>query len=182
MSPRPAAPKGARTAGRSPKVHQCDLLACRLAALSGLALAAAGALWWLGSTRLALDHGSDASRSAADALNALWLVRGMALVLLCGRVGASRGWRPGVAAGLGLIAPSWPVVTLAWSASTTPLMQALLAELVLLAAALALPLIGQGLRRALPKAELADAIGTLVGAALAASLWFTRGLWTLPLS
>ena len=35
------------------------------------------------------------------------------------RVGALHGWRRGVTAGLGLIAPSWPFVALAWSASTT---------------------------------------------------------------
>ena len=54
------------------------------------------AVWWLGSTRLALDHGTDASRCAADALYALLLVRGMALAVLSVRVGALRGWRPGV--------------------------------------------------------------------------------------
>ena len=46
----------------------------RLAAMTGLALAAAIAVWWLGSTRLALDHGADAGRSGADALHALLLI------------------------------------------------------------------------------------------------------------
>ena len=45
-----------------------DAAARRLDAMTGLALAAAVAVWWLGSTRLALDHGSDASRCADDAL------------------------------------------------------------------------------------------------------------------
>ena len=156
-----------------------EALVRRLSAISGLALAAAVALWWLGSTRLALDHGSDASRSAADALQALWLVRGMALALLCMRVSALRGWRPGAAAGLVLIAPSWPLVVLAWSASTVSLMHAALTELLLLTGCLALPFVGVGLRRALRQAELADVVGTAVGTVLAASAWLSRGSWTL---
>ena len=46
----------------------------RLSALTGLALAATVALWWLGSTRIALDQAGDASRAAAAALLALWVV------------------------------------------------------------------------------------------------------------
>ncbi|MDO9074392.1 MAG: hypothetical protein Q7U73_14115 [Rubrivivax sp.] len=159
-----------------------DPLSRRLAALSGLALTAAVALWWLGSTRLALDDGSDASRPAADTLITLWLVRGMALALLAVRAGALRGWRAGAVAALGLIAPCWPLVVLAWSASAAPLAQVALAEAMLLAAGVALPLLGGGLRRALRRVELAEILGTAVGAALAATLWFTRSLWTLPVS
>lgn len=163
-----------------------DALARRLAALAGLALAAAVAIWWLASTRLALDSGADASRSADHALQALWLARSMALVMLSVRVAAGRGWRPGLAVALGLVAPAWPLVVLAGSASAAPLAQVALLELLLLAGCLVLPLIGLGLRRALRRMSLADglgdAIGTLVGAALAAALWFTRGLWALPLA
>ena len=152
----------------------------RLAAMTGLALAAAVALWWLGSTHLALDKGTDASRPSADALNALWLVRALVLAIVGVRVGASRGWRPGAAATLGLIAPSWPVVVLAWSASTAPLTPVALAESSLLAAGAALPLIGLGLRRVLRQAELADIAATAVGVALAALVWFAHGHWPLP--
>jgi hypothetical protein len=154
----------------------------RLAAMTGLTLAAAVALWWLGSTRLALAGGSDASRSSADALQALLLVRGMALAMLSVRIGALGGWRAGAAVALALIAPAWPLVLLAWSASTTPLTQLALSESLLLAAGLALPLIGLGLRRALRQAEPAEVVATAVGVALAASVWAARGLWTLPLS
>lgn len=157
-----------------------EALPRRLAAMAGLALAAAIALWWLGSTRLAMAHGSDASRSASDALQTLWLVRGMALAMLSVRVGALRGWRPGSAAALGLVVPSWPLVVLAWSASTAPWTHVALAEFLLLAACLALPPIGLGLRRALRQAELADVVGTAVGTALAASVWLARSLWILP--
>lgn len=157
-----------------------EALQRRLATMTGLLIAAAVAVWWLGGTRLVLDDGSDASRIAADALYALWLARGMALALLGVRVGALRGWRAGVAAAPGLIAPAWPVLVLAWSASTAPLTPVLLGEALLWVAAFALPLLGQGLRRALRQAEPALATATLVGVALAASLWLTHGLWTAP--
>ena len=151
------------------------------AAMTGLALAVAIAVWWVGSTRLALDHGTDAGRVAADALNALWLVRGMALPMLSVRAGALYGWRRGAKAGLGLISFSWPVVALAWSASATSLTQVVLAELLLLAGSAALPLIGLFLRRSLRRAELAVMAGTGVGTALAAALWVASGSTYMPL-
>ena len=159
-----------------------ETLAIRLAAMIGLVLAAAVGVWWLGSTRLALDRGSDAGRSAADGLHALWLVRGMALATLGARVGALRGWWQGSTTALALLAPAWPVLVLAWSASATPLMHVALAELLLLVAAVTLPLIGLGLRRALRLSELADLVATGLGAVLAATLWHTLGLWVLPLA
>ena len=150
-------------------------------ALTGLALAVAIGVWWLGSARLALDHGTDAGRGAADALHALWLVRGMALSMLCVRAGALYGWRLGADAGLGLISPSWPVVALAWSASATSLTQVALAELLLLAGSAALPLLGLFLRRSLRRVELAVVAGSGVGAALAAALWAASGSGYMPL-
>jgi len=149
----------------------------RLAAMSGLALAAATAVWWLGSTRLALDHGTDAGAFADHALKALLLVRALALAMVSVRVGALRGWRPGVMAGLGLIAPAWPVVVLAWSAGTRSAIHVALAEVLLLAGSVALPMIGLGLRRLLRKAELAVVTATLLGTALMALTWVTRGFW-----
>ena len=152
----------------------------RLDAMAGLALAGAIAAWWLGSTRLALDHGSDASRCADDALQALLLVRVTALAMVSVRVGALRGWRPGVTAGLGLIAPSWPVVVLAWSAGTRLATHVALAEVLLLAGSVGLPLVGLGLHRLLQKADLAVISGTVLGIALAASAWATHGMWYMP--
>ncbi len=157
-------------------------LARRLDAIGGLALAAAAALWWLGSTRLALDAGSDAGHRAADVLVALWLVRGMALALLSLRAGVLRGWRAGAAQALGLIAPSWPLVVLAWSASTAAVTQVALAEGLLLVAGAALPLLGQGLRRLLRWADLAEVAATMLGVGLAAALWYLRGPGSLPLA
>ena len=154
--------------------------ALRLATMAGLALAVAVSLWWLGSTRLALDDGSDASRNAAQALQVAWLARGMALATMGIRSGTLRGWRPGAEEALGLIAPSWPLVALAWAASTASWAHVALAELVLLAAGLALPLIGQGLRRVLRRVEFADIMAALLGAALASTLWLSRSLGDLP--
>jgi hypothetical protein len=149
----------------------------RLAALAGLAIAAAGAMWWLGSTRLALEKGSDPGRSAAATLHAMWLVRALALALLVPRAGAIRGWRAGAGEALALVAPCWPVLVLAWSGCSAPWLQVVLAECLLLAGAAVLPLVGQGLQRALPRAELADMASTAVGAALAAAVWVAAGLW-----
>ncbi len=150
-------------------------------ARAGLALAVTIGAWWLVSTRLALDHGTDAGRAAADALYALWLVRGMAVSMLCVRAGALYGWRRGASAGLGLISPSWPVAALAWSASATSFAQVALAELLLLAGTAALALLGLFLRRSLRRVELAGVAGTGVGAALAAALWAASGSAYLPL-
>jgi hypothetical protein len=154
-----------------------ELPSRRLAAAMGVAIAAAVAVWWLGSARLALEGGSDAARSSAQALHAAWLARGMALAMLTVRVGAWHGWRPGAAAALALIAPSWPVVVLAWSATASPLTSIVLSECLLLAAGFALPLIGLALRRALARAELADLLAAGVGAALAAVTWSTHARW-----
>lgn len=158
-----------------------DTLVRRAAAATGLTLAAAVALWWLGSSRIALDRGSDASRCAADALQALWVVRGMLLALLCLRLGALQGGRAGTAAALALVAPAWPVAVLAWSASALPALQVTLMEGLLLAACATLPWIGRGLRRALPRPDAAELTATALGTALAASVWLARGVWTLPL-
>ena len=157
-----------------------ETLSRRLAALSGLALAAAVALWWLGSTRLALDSGADTGRSSAAALQAAWLVRAIWLPLAGVRVGALRGWRVGAASGLLLVAGSWPLVLLAWFASPTPLWQLAAAEGLLLAAALALPAVGLGLRRVLPNVDLAELAATAVAIALATAAWLAQGLWALP--
>lgn len=159
-----------------------DALARRLAAMAGLVLAAAVALWWLGSTRLALDDGSDAGRNAAHALHTAWLVRGMALAISSVRIGVLRGWRQGAAEAFGLVTPAWPLVALAWTASAAPWTHVALAELALLAAGITLPLIGQGLSRVLRRVEIADVMAMLLGAALATSLWLGRNLWPLPLA
>jgi hypothetical protein len=153
------------------------LLARRSAALTGLVLAAAVALWWLGSARLALEQGSDARHCSAAALQVLWWVRALVLALQGPRVAAVAGWRAGAVAALGLIAPAWPLVVLAWSASTVAWNSVAAAELLLLVAAAALPALGWGLRRRVPRPELGELAATTLAVALAAALWALRGLW-----
>ena len=157
-----------------------ETLASRFAALSGLMLAAGLATWWLGSARLAIDQGADAARSSADALHAAWLARALLVPLLALRIGALRGWQGGASASLAMIAPSWPVVAMAWSASAVALGQSLLAEAFLLVEALALPLVGQGLRRVVPRSDLVEPIASALGVALTATLWLAHERWALP--
>lgn len=159
-----------------------EALLHRMAVLTGLVLAAAIAAWWLGSTRLALDHARDAADSSANALLALFLVRGMVLAVVGVRVGALRGWRPAVTTGVGLIGPSWPLVLLAWCASTLPFARVVLGEALLLAGSVALPLIGVGLRSWLRQAEFAVMTATTAGLSLAAAVWLTRAFWIPTLS
>jgi hypothetical protein len=82
-------------------------------------------------------------------------------------------------AALGLAVPAWPVVVLAWSASTTPVLSVALAEGALLAASAALPWAGQQLRHFLRQADVAQVAATGLGLALAAGLWVARGVWLL---
>lgn len=155
--------------------------ALRLSGLCGLTLAAAAAFWWLGSTRLALRDGADASRSAADALVLAWFIRACTVALLGMRLGALRGWRCGAAEALAISAPAWPVSTLAWAASSVPASTLALAELLLLGAGLLLPWIGQRLAAVLRHGDFADALALFLGSALAAALWFGRGAWRAAL-
>jgi hypothetical protein len=158
----------------------------RIATAGGLLLTAVLAAWWLGSTRLALDQGADASRAAGDALQALWLARVLAVALLTPRVAALHGWRQGAVNTLGLVAPAWPLLVLAASASSMPWLPLALADLLLLLAGGLLSLAGQGLRRVLSRVHRAEPWsemgGTALGALLLAALWFTRAAWSLPLS
>lgn len=143
----------------------------RLAIAAGMIATLPVALWWLGGTRLALAQGADTAQLSAVALQVLWLLRTLGLALLAPRVGAFCGWRPGAAAGLAALAPAWPLAALAWSASSVPASTLLRAEGLLVGAAIALPLAGAGLRRALPRPAHADAGSTLIAIALAAALW-----------
>jgi len=152
-------------------------MARRMATINGLAISAVIACWWLGSTRLALEDRSDASRAAADALMLTWLVRGIVLAMLSVRSGALRGWRPGLGEALALISPSWPVVVFACSASTVPWGHAALAELLLFAVGAALALIGHRLGNAMKRSDFADALAMTIGVALAATLWLLRSSW-----
>ena len=153
---------------------------CRLAALVGVALAAAAALWWLATSRLALERGGDAARAALGLLQALALARALALALWVPRAAVARGARAAALDALALAAQAWPVVALAAAASAPGVLHALPAEALLLIGCTVLPLIGTGLRRALPDVQQADAAALFTGAALAAALWFGHARWLLP--
>lgn len=150
-----------------------------LEAILGVVIAATVALWWLGSSRLALNAGADAGRIAVDTLNVLLLARGIALsVTALHGARPVAGWRSR-AAPLGLIAPAWPVAVLAWSACSVRASHLLAAEATLLLAAWLLPGVAQRLRRAWPRGEAAALAGTTIGLGLAAGLWWSRPLWAL---
>ncbi len=157
-----------------------EALIRRVAALSGLALAAAVALWWLGSTRLAIDHGSDPGRISSEALQMAWLARAVLLPVLAVRVGALRGWRSGVATSMGLVVPSWPLVAVAWSASAVLIGTVLFAEGLLLVGALLLPATGHGLRRLVGRTWTVEAIASVIAVVLAASASFAYDAWPFP--
>ena len=152
----------------------------RFAALSGLALAGAIAVWWLGSVRLAIDHGVDAGRSSAEALQIAWLARALLVPVLGTRVGALRGWRAGASSSLATVVPSWPVVALAWAASSASMAELALAEALLLAGTVAFPLAGLGVRRVVPWPGLVEPIASGLGVVLAAAVWLGHDRWAVP--
>lgn len=148
------------------------LVVDRSAAASGLVIAAAAAAWWLGATRLALENGTDAARSASGALQALSLVRAIAVALTAPRLAALRGSLGGVAAAIGSIVPSWPIVALAWTASRESPLTVIGAEAALVAVGAALAGIGAVLRRVTGRSDVALGAATGVGVAAAAASWF----------
>jgi hypothetical protein len=154
----------------------------RLGALTGLALAAVVAIWWLGGTHRALDDGSDATRLAAVALQLLWLARALVLAVGGAVSGALQGWRTAAVAGLLVAAPAWPLGVLAWSASDVSPWSLLAAEAGLLLLAVLLPGLGVLLRRALPGPEASELLATTLGVLLALGLWWAHGQRWLPLS
>lgn len=152
----------------------------RFAALSGIGLAAALAVWWLGSARLAIEHGADAARGSADALRVAWLLRALLVPVLGVRIAALFGWRAGTVSSLAIVAPSWPVVAMAWAASAVSPVQLVLAEAFLLVEALVSPLVGRTLRRIVPRPEIAEPLASAIGVALAAALWLCHDRLSLP--
>lgn len=148
------------------------LVVDRTAAATGLIVAAAAAAWWLGSTRLALEGGTDAARSAAGVLRALWLARAIAVAITAPRVAAVRGAAGGIAAAIGSIVPAWPLVALAWAAGRDSALLLVGAEAALVAGGAALAGIGAALRRVIVRSEIALDAATVAGIAVAALSWF----------
>lgn len=154
----------------------------RLGAMIGLVVTGSFATWWLGNSMLALEQGLDTTAAAAAALQGLLVARAMVLSPFALRLGASRGWRRATAHTAALVAAPWPLLLLAWSASSVPARDAMMAEIVLLACGGALAVAGSGLRRLLRSLDAAAMLGTTLGAALGAGLWYTRSQWSTLLS
>jgi hypothetical protein len=146
--------------------------------LLGLTVAAAAATWWLGAAQLALRQSMNTTSLAAALLAGLWLARAMLLAPFALRAGAVDGWRHASSATLAIVAAAWPVVVVAASAGTRPLTAIVLGEVALLAAAVALPAMGQGLRALLRSPGSAVLAGTVLGGALSAALWMWGTVWT----
>ena len=107
-------------------------------------------------------------------------MRALLVPVLGVRIGALFGWRAGAAVSLAIVAPSWPVVAMAWSASAVSPVQLMLAEGFVLVEALAVPLVGQALRRFVPRPEIAEPVASVIGVALAAALWLSHDRWAFP--
>ncbi len=148
------------------------LVADRSTAAVGLAIAAAGAAWWLGTVRLALDSGSDPARSASGVLLALWVARAVALAITVPRLAALRGAAAGIAAAIALTVPAWPLTALAWEAGRDGALGVVGAEAALVAAGAVLAATGAALHRVTVGRAIALDAATLAGIAAAAAAWF----------
>jgi hypothetical protein len=151
---------------------------------AGLALTAVMALWWLPSTRLALlDPGGDPVALAARAALVLWLCRALAIALFGLRAGAIAGARAGAWATTPLAYVAWPLVALLAVAAVLPWPALLGLELLLLLAALVLPMLGAALSRIVPATGVA-LLASLAGVLIAGAGWWLhlRGWPSWPVS
>jgi len=154
----------------------------RLAAAIGCVLAGVVCVWWLGATRLALDHGRDPVRLASDALQALVIARALAIVVIAARVSTTSSWARSMRAGVLLVVQGWPVVLLAWSASAVAVSRVIATEGMLVVAAAVTAAVGVGVRHGVRRSELALMVNTLAGLVLAAAFWSLPALWRMPAS
>jgi hypothetical protein len=146
--------------------------------LLGLTVAAAAATWWLGATQLALRQSMNTASLAAVLLAGLWLARAMLLAPFALRAGAVGGWRNATSATLAIVVAAWPVVVAAASAGTRAVTGIVFGEVALLAAAVALPAVGHGLRALLRSPATAVLAATVLGGALSAALWIWGNVWS----
>jgi hypothetical protein len=158
------------------------LLHTRLGLLIGLLIAATAAAWWLGATRLALGQAGGTAGIAGNALVGLWLARAIVLSPFALRAGAANGARPALAASLALVLAAWPVGLAAWHASTLPASRLLLAEVLLLAGATLLAIVGAALRTLFRSSQGSLAIATMLGIAISVATWTWGGFWMRTLS
>jgi hypothetical protein len=140
----------------------------------GLGIGTVLAVWWLAAVQFAVQNGFDATTPSAELLDALWLARMLAILLLAPVLGLRHAqWR----ALPPLLCMAWmslPLVVLGAAATAAPWHRVLMAELALLAAAGLAYGIGWALRRSSAARPFQDPAGFACGAGLAALAWANR--------
>jgi hypothetical protein len=147
-------------------------MSTRLGLVLGLALAGASAVWWLGASRVAIEGGVDPAAVAGNALFVLAAARASLIALLAPRAAAVGGYMAGLRACIPVVSAAWPVVALAWAASSDSAARTIATEAALLAGAAAAPLVGRALARALKQGPAMEALAMATGALLASAVWF----------
>jgi hypothetical protein len=143
----------------------------------GLLLTFAVGAWWLFATRVALGSGGATVPLAAQALFVLGAARPMLVGIVGLRMAALGGFGDGARTALPVVVAAWPLVALAWLASTASLGYALTVEAVLLAYAMFVALLGHGLGRITRRGRWTMPLATILGIALAGGAWLLSGLW-----
>ena len=152
-------------------------MSTRLGMLLGLLLALPVGAWWLVATRVALGGGGATAPLAAQALFVLSAARPMLVSMVGLRTAALGGFQDGARTALPMVLAAWPLLALAWLASTASLSRVLAVEAALLLHALLVALLGHGLRHALRDLRWTVPLATILGIALAAGAWLLAGLW-----
>ena len=152
-------------------------MTARLGTVLGLLLTLPVAVWWLVATRVALGSGGATAPLATQALFVLGAARPMLVSIVGLRAGATAGFGAGARTALPVVLAAWPLVAMAWLASTASLGDALTVEAVLLAYAMFVALLGHGLGRATRSGRWTAPLATMLGVALAGGTWLLSGLW-----
>lgn len=140
----------------------------------GLGIGAVLAVWWLAAVQFSVQNGFDTATPGAELLDALWLARMLAILLLAPVLGLRHArWR----ALPPLFCIAWmslPLVVLGAAATDAPWRLVLMAELALLAAAGLAYGIGWALQHSPAARSFRDPAGFACGAGLAALVWANR--------
>ena len=152
-------------------------MSMRLGLALGITLAAAAAVWWLGASRAAIQSGGDTALLAAQALLVLGVLRAMLIAVSAPRVAARYGYSAGLRSAIPIVTTAWPVVALAWMASTDSVARTIMVEGALLCGALVAPVAGHVLARWRRDSASAVPLATLAGVALACCVWVLSIHW-----
>lgn len=152
-------------------------MTARLGMVLGLLLALPVGAWWLFATRVALGSGGATAPLAAQALFVLGAARPMLVSVVGLRMATLGGFGDGARTALPVVVAAWPLVALTWLASTASLGDVFAIEVVLLAYAACVALLGHGLGRASRNGRWTLPLATIFGIALAAGAWLLSGLW-----